>query len=227
MSAMADEGDAVSLLRGIEARFGARAAVATSFGVEDVVLLQLVVEHAPSARLFTLDTGRLPPETYELMEALRVRLGVTIEVWVPESAAVQRLVSERGTFSFRQSVEERRRCCTIRKVEPLSRALRGADLWLTGLRRDQAESRATVQPVEWDEAHGLFKCSPLAAWSTARVWSFVQERGLPYHRLHDAAYPSIGCAPCTRAVRPWEPARAGRWWWEQDGVKECGLHVAR
>jgi phosphoadenosine phosphosulfate reductase len=216
---------APDILAWAERRFGARAAIASSFGAEDVVLLHLAREHAPSLRVFTLDTGRLPPETYELMDVLRRRLGVSVEVYAPERAGVEALESRHGFFSFRESLEARRACCALRKVEPLRRALAGAAAWVTGVRRDQSPTRTGAQTVERDAANGgLLKLNPLAGWSSRDVWEHIRAHGLPYNALHDRGYPSVGCAPCTRAVRPWEDERAGRWWWESSESRECGLH---
>jgi phosphoadenosine phosphosulfate reductase len=215
---------ASTVLELAEAAFGATAVVATSFGPEDVVLLHLAQQHAPSLAAFTLDTGRLPPETYELIEELRERLGFTLRTYAPERAAVEQLVAEHGFFSFRQSVAARKTCCEIRKVEPLRRALAGQRAWVTGLRREQSVTRTELSPVEWDAANGLVKFSPLATWSRADIWAHIREHALPYNKLHDVGYASIGCAPCSRAIRPYEDERAGRWWWESAEHRECGLH---
>jgi phosphoadenosine phosphosulfate reductase len=215
---------AVDVLRLVADRFGDRAVIATSFGVEDIVLMHLAAEHAPGLTAFTLDTGRLPAETFEVMEDVRVRLGVRIETFVPDHRAVQALVDDAGYFSFRTSIDARKACCAVRKLEPLRRALAGRGAWLTGLRRDQGVTRTATAAIEWDAAHGLVKASPLATWTKEQVWAHVREHRLPYNRLHDVGYPSIGCAPCTRAVRPYEDDRAGRWWWESDEHRECGLH---
>ena len=216
---------AEQVLAWVERRFGARAAIASSFGAEDMVLLDLAREHAPSVRVFTLDTGRLPPETYEVMDVARRRYGLEIETFVPERAAVERLESTRGYFSFKESIAARKECCGLRKVEPLKRALAGREAWVTGLRREQSVTRTDVQALEVDTTHGLLKVSPLVRWSQREVWAYIQERGVPYNVLHDRGYPSIGCAPCTRAVKPYEDERAGRWWWESADKRECGLHV--
>jgi phosphoadenosine phosphosulfate reductase len=213
------------LLAWAERRFGARAALACSFGIEDVVLIDLLREHAPSVGIFTLDTGRLHPETYEVMEALRRRYGLAVEVFAPERQRVEQLETTHGFFSFRDSVDARKACCAIRKVEPLGRALSGREAWLTGLRREQSVTRGDVRLLEVDAAHGgIAKLNPLVDWSEAQVWAYARERSLPYNRLHDQGFPSIGCAPCTRAVRTGEDPRAGRWWWESPEHKECGLH---
>ncbi len=215
------------LLAWAERRFGARAAIASSFGVEDMVLIDLARHHAPSLRIFTLDTGRLPPETYELIEVVRKRYGVTVETYFPDREQVEALESTKGCFSFRQSLEARKECCAIRKVEPLRRALASRDAWVTGLRREQSVTRTEVEPLELDGAHGLLKLNPLAAWSSQDIWAYIRTNGVPYNALHDRGYPSIGCAPCTRAVKPYEDARAGRWWWESAENRECGLHPVR
>jgi phosphoadenosine phosphosulfate reductase len=176
-------------------------------------------------RVFTLDTGRLHPETYELMEAVRARYGLALETFAPERASVEALESKQGYFSFRESVEKRKECCGLRKVEPLGRALAGRAAWVTGLRREQSVTRAEVEPIELDGAHGgIAKVNPLAAWTLGEVWAYVREHHVPYNVLHDRGFPSIGCAPCTRAIKPYEDLRAGRWWWESLEHKECGLH---
>jgi len=217
---------AVETLAWAESRFGAGAVIASSFAVEDVVLIDLALKHAPSLRVFTLDTGRLPPETYEVMEELRRQRGLVVETYFPEREAVELMVREKGHFSFRRSIEDRKECCGIRKVEPLQRALAGRAAWVTGLRREQSVTRTAVEVLELDAAHGgIAKLNPLAAWTEAQVWSYAREHGLPVNALHARGYPSIGCVPCTRAIAPGEDARAGRWWWESAEHKECGLHL--
>jgi phosphoadenosine phosphosulfate reductase len=209
-------------------RFHPRIAFASSFGVEDVAVIDMLAGLRKDARVFTLDTGRLPVETYEVMERIRERYGLPLEVLAPEREPLEQLLRERGFYSFRASVEERKRCCGLRKVEPLGRALRGLDAWITGLRREQSVTRTAVPVIEIDHAHGgIVKVNPLAAWTEAQAWEYVRGRGVPYNQLHDQGYPSIGCAPCTRAIAPGEDARAGRWWWENPDTKECGLHAAR
>ena len=179
----------------------------------------------PGIRILTLDTGRLNEETYEVMDAVRCKYGVTIESYFPNAHDVEDLERTKGFYSFRESVENRKECCGIRKVEPLRRALKGLDAWITGLRRAQSVTRTDLQKIELDEAHpGLYKINPLADWSEKDVWGYIKKNEVPYNRLHDAGYPSIGCAPCTRAVKPGEDIRAGRWWWENPEHKECGIH---
>jgi phosphoadenosine phosphosulfate reductase len=206
-------------------RFHPRIAFASSFGVEDVAVIDMLAGLRDDARVFTLDTGRLPVETYEVMERVRERYGLPLEVLSPERVPLEQLQQERGFYSFRASVEERKRCCGIRKVEPLRRVLKGLNAWITGLRREQAVTRTAVPVVEIDHANGgIVKVNPLASWTEAQVWAYVRAREVPYNRLHDQGYPSIGCAPCTRAIAAGEDARAGRWWWESPDTKECGLH---
>jgi phosphoadenosine phosphosulfate reductase len=221
------EASAGVILTWVERRFGASAAIASSFGVEDMVLIDLARTHAPSVRLFTLDTGRLPPETYEVMDVVRRRYGLEIETYFPERERVEALQSAKGYFSFKQSIEARKECCGMRKVEPLRRALAGRQAWVTGLRREQSVTRTAVEAVELDATHGLVKVNPLVRWNSREVWDYVKNQGVPYNALHDRGYPSIGCAPCTRAVKPYEDERAGRWWWESAENRECGLHVRR
>jgi phosphoadenosine phosphosulfate reductase len=208
--------------------FHPRIALAASFGAEDVVLIDMLVQLDPRARVFTLDTGRLPAETYSLMEAIRERYGLAVEVFFPQAEAVEAMVREHGVNLFYASIEKRKLCCGVRKVDPLGRALGGLEAWITGLRREQAVTRAQVGKLEVDAEHGgLLKLNPLADWTWDQVWAYIRAHHVPYNALHDRGYPSIGCAPCTRAVAPDEDPRAGRWWWERPETKECGLHVAK
>lgn len=207
--------------------FHPKIGLASSFGAEDMVIIDLLYQLGSKAKVFTLDTGRLPQETYDLMDETRSRYGITIEVYFPETSSVQKMVKENGLNLFYQSVEFRKLCCEIRKVEPLGRALEGLSAWITGLRREQTPSRASLHKVEVDQVHnGILKFNPLADWTWAQVFDYVKDNGVPYSRLHNQGFLSIGCAPCTRAVRPGEDQRAGRWWWEQAGSKECGLHYS-
>lgn len=206
-------------------QWGDRLVVANSFGAEDVVLVDMAAQLGLSLRFFTLDTGRLPQETYDVMDALQTRYGVRFEVHLPDPTALAALLAEKGPNSFYRSVDDRRTCCHIRKVEPLQRALADADAWVTGLRRSQSVTRGQLDVVEVDFAHqGRAKVNPLADWSQDDVWDYIRAHNVPYNALHDRHYPSIGCAPCTRAVAPGEDLRAGRWWWETPDQKECGLH---
>lgn len=214
---------APQLLEWAVATYGDRLALASSLGAEDVVLIDLLSRITPRPRVFTLDTGRLPQETYQLMEEIERRYQLHLEVYYPDTRKVEEMVRRHGINLFYQSVELRKLCCQVRKVEPLERALSGLSAWITGLRRQQSAYRSTVPKVE-TEAGGRVKINPLADWSHDDVWSYIREHNVPYNKLHDLGYPSIGCAPCTRAVQPGEDLRAGRWWWESSH-RECGLHV--
>jgi phosphoadenosine phosphosulfate reductase len=205
--------------------FGPRLALASSFSVEDCVLMDLALKIEPKARVFTLDTGRLHQETYDVLDRVRGKYGIEVEVFFPAAASVEQLVRLKGPNSFYTSVEDRRECCGLRKVEPLRRALAGAPAWATGLRRGQAVTRHELSFFELDANNGgLVKVSPLCAWSKDEVWAYANEHYVPVHRLHERGFPSIGCAPCTRAIEPGQDERAGRWWWEDPAHKECGLH---
>jgi phosphoadenosine phosphosulfate reductase len=215
-----------AVLRWALSEFHPDIALASSFGMEDIVLVAMMTDIHPDARVFALDTGRLHEETYEAAEAVRRKLGIRIEWCFPDRVAVEELERSKGLFSFRESLENRHECCRVRKVEPLSRALSGLRAWVTGQRREQAVTRRNLPVVEIDEAHGkILKLNPLAGWTEQEVREYVRKRGLPVNRLHDIGYPSIGCAPCTRPVAPGEDPRAGRWWWERPEHKECGLHA--
>lgn len=201
-------------------------AFANSLGAEDMVLTDLIAKRGLDIEMFSLDTGRLPQETYDLMQQVHQRYGVSLKVYFPDCSLVEEYVGEHGANAFYDSVELRKRCCYIRKVEPLKRALAGKKAWITGMRRDQAVTRGTLEASSFDADHGLQKFNPLLDWSNAEVWEYIQANAVPYNKLHDRFYPSIGCAPCTRAVTPGEDIRAGRWWWEDATGKECGLHVS-
>lgn len=206
--------------------FGGAVALASSFGAEDVVLIDMLARVTDRPRVFAIDTGRLHEATYEVMERVRERYGLPIVVYYPQREAVEKLEREEGFYSFRASLEARHECCGIRKVEPLNRALGELEAWITGLRREQSVTRTDVRTVERDQAHGgIAKLNPLVEWTDDDVWDYIRRHEVPYNRLHDEGFPSIGCAPCTRAVAPGEHPRAGRWWWESPEHKECGLHV--
>lgn len=214
-------GSVEELLAWVEARIGAGGAIVASFSIEDVVLIHLASVYAPSLKVLTLDTGRLPPETFEAMEEVRQRYGIEIETWFPDRTAVELLEREKGFFSFRRSVADRKDCCAIRKEEPLRRALRGRTAWLTGARR--ADATARLELVDLDEQHeGVVRVNPLARWTDEDVWGFARSHAVPIHTLHVRGYPSIDCAPCTRPVLPGEDARMGRFWWEAPVPKERG-----
>ena len=200
-------------------------ALASSFGAEDMVLFDLIARDGLAISIFTLDTGRLPKETHDLIARVRKQYGIDIGLYSPWPDSVEAFVAEHGMDGFYDGVEQRKACCAVRKVEPLRRALAGKRGWITGLRREQSDTRTGVVETALDPIHGLWKFSPLADWTDDDVWTYLRANKVPYNALHDRGYPSIGCEPCTRAVKPGEHPRAGRWWWEQDGArKECGLH---
>jgi phosphoadenosine phosphosulfate reductase len=213
-------------LRLIPGQVPGRIVFTTSFGLED----QLLAHHIFAGRLnidvVTLDTGRLFPSTYRLWQETEERYGVRIRSFHPDAAAVAAMVADSGINGFYHSREARIACCEVRKVEPLGRALAGAAAWVTGLRADQSGQRSAVELLSWDEERGLVKAAPLFDRSRAQIAAECQLLGVPVNRLHAQGFPSIGCEPCTRAIRPGEPERAGRWWWESDEARECGLHVA-
>ena len=199
--------------------------LANSLGAEDIVLVDLIQKINPKIEIFTLDTGRLNEETYEVFERLKEKYpNGNFVVYRPENKKVEELIKNKGAFSFRKSVENRKECCNIRKVEPLKRALNGLNAWITGLRREQSATRADIKKIEFDNVNNLVKVNPLADWSNEDVWDYIKKNKLPYNRLYGQNYTSIGCEPCTRPIKKGEDIRAGRWWWESKEHKECGLH---
>lgn len=212
-------------LRWIAEQFPGQVVFSTSFGQEDQVLADLIWKNDIPIRIFTLDTGRLFQETYDLMDLTRAKYKKPFAVYFPESSAVEKFVEEKGFNGFYDSVDNRKQCCYIRKVAPLNRALKGAKVWITGLRAEQSDNRKDMPIWEWDESKQLYKYNPLIHWTFEQVLNYLKTNNVPYNRLHDEGFISIGCAPCTRAVQPGEHPRAGRWWWEQS-QKECGLHSA-
>lgn len=198
--------------------------LASSLGIEDQALTEMICGIDSSTRIFTLDTGRLFPETYSLVERTNMTYGIKIELFFPDYKEVEKMVTEQGVNLFYNSIEARKQCCSVRKLEPLKRAFKGLDIWICGLRREQSVTRHSDQLVEWDEANGMIKVNPLIDWTEAQIWEYIKTKGIPYNKLHDQGFPSIGCQPCTRAIKPGEDIRAGRWWWESPEHKECGLH---
>lgn len=215
--------EARKLLERIAAEF-APAAFANSLGAEDMVLTDIIVREKIEIEIFSLDTGRLPTETYDLMGRLKRHYGLKLKLYYPRHDLIEGYTREHGINGFYDSVDTRKACCHARKVEPLTRALAGKGAWITGLRAEQAATRTGLAVQERDAANGLEKFNPLADWSEQEVWAYLHANAVPYNRLHDDGYPSIGCAPCTRAVAPGEHLRSGRWWWENADTKECGLH---
>ncbi|NQY52484.1 MAG: phosphoadenylyl-sulfate reductase [Campylobacteraceae bacterium] len=201
------------------------AALSSSFGAEDQVLTHMMLEIDKNAHIFTLDTGRLHPETYSVMDATNLKYGTKVKVFFPKTEAVQDLYLTQGINGFYESIENRKTCCFIRKIEPLKRALKPLKVWITGLRADQSITRESLDIIEFDEANDVIKVNPLLLWNEKKVWDYIKENKVPYNKLHDQGYPSIGCAPCTRPVKAGEDIRSGRWWWENPEHKECGLHI--
>lgn len=199
--------------------------LACSFSVEDVAIIDLLKSRLSQFKVFAIDTGRLNEETYEVAENISMRYGIDIEWYFPSRQAVEKLESKKGLFSFRSSLENRKECCRIRKVEPLQRALNGASAWVTGMRREQSVTRSNQQPLEIDEINGgILKINPLTFWKEEDLWYYVKSKRLPVNSLYNKGYTSIGCAPCTRAIQTGESTRDGRWWWENQEHRECGLH---
>ncbi|MEI6222095.1 MAG: phosphoadenylyl-sulfate reductase [bacterium] len=221
---------AQELLQWAVTTYGERVGLASSFGAEDVVLIDMLCKITPNPTIFTLDTGRLNQETYNLMDEIRTKYKINFTVLFPKHDAVEDMVRKHGMNLFYETVENRKLCCGVRKIEPLKRGLASLDAWITGLRKEQTQNRNQILKVEDDIANGgIKKLNPLADWTEQQVQDYIKKNGVPYNVLHDRGYPSIGCECCTRAVKPGEDPRAGRWWWENadDGKKECGLHVTK
>jgi phosphoadenosine phosphosulfate reductase len=221
-----EDQSAMEVLKWAINAYAPKIALASSFGAEDVILIDMMVKiNKEKAKIFTLDTGRLNQETYDVMDAIRKKYGIQIEVYFPEQRETEEMVKIKGMNLMYESVENRKLCCEIRKVHPLNRALSNLDGWITGLRREQAITRANIYKLEIDSSHGnIVKINPLADWTNEMIWDYIHKNNVPYNKLHDSGYPSIGCEPCTRAVHRGEDPRAGRWWWENAAQKECGLH---
>ena len=214
--------DSVALMQRAVAEAG-KVVYASSLGAEAIVLTDLVWTRVPGIDIVTIDTGRLPDETLALVAQLEAKYGRRIRVFFPQAQAVEQYVRVNGINGFYESLAQRQDCCAIRKVEPFNRAVAGYKAWITGVRREQSEARAGNQPIQLDARNGLQKVSPLLDWTEEDVWTWIRGNGLPYNPMHDRGYPSIGCAPCTRAIQPGEDHRAGRWWWESAATRECGL----
>lgn len=216
---------AQKLLQEIIDTLGTKVILANSLSAEDTVITDMLHTINPKFKSFTLDTGRLNPETYEILARLTERYKLDIKIYFPTQKKVEAMTNKKGINLFYESLENRKLCCHIRKVEPLTRALKNQDAWICGLRREQSNTRTQLKKIEVDTAHGnILKINPLADWSFDEVMTYLKERSIPYHRLYDQGYKSIGCAPCTRAIAKDQPERAGRWWWEDANSKECGLH---
>ncbi len=211
-------------LEQLSAEFPGKIRFATSLGAEDQVITHMLATGDIPIEIFTLDTGRMFYESYELIDKVQSRYGINIKIVFPDAAEVEEMVNEKGINLFYHSIANRKQCCGIRKIKPLQKALEGMNAWITGLRREQSPTRTDMQRIEWDAGNGLIKANPLLSWSEKEVWDYIKEHKIPYNTLHDKGFPSIGCQPCTRAVLPGEDVRSGRWWWENPETKECGLH---
>ena len=214
----------VEILAELQNRFEGAITFSTSFSFEDQVILHHIVNHLSSVEVFTLDTGRLFPETYSVWSSTNERFGINIKAYYPRHDLLETFVHEKGPNAFYKSVDNRKTCCHIRKVEPLHRALKGNKIWITGLRAEHSPARKDLQIFEYDEANEIIKFHPLLYWTTDEVKEYINQYNIPYNSLHDKGFVSIGCAPCTRAINEGEDFRAGRWWWEDNSKKECGLH---
>lgn len=199
-------------------------ALGSSLGAEDQVLTDMIARIDTSTKIFTLDTGRVFPETYQTLQETNEKYGINVEVYFPNSEKVERMVNEKGINLFYNNVENRKTCCHIRKIEPLKRAMMDVDVWVTGIRREQSVTRILTEVVELDHINNKIKINPLLDWTEEDLWEYIRENEVPYNKLHDKGFPSIGCEPCTRAIKEGEDVRAGRWWWEAPEQKECGLH---
>ncbi|MBO4738752.1 MAG: phosphoadenylyl-sulfate reductase [Bacteroidales bacterium] len=204
--------------------YGDKIAVSSSLSIEDQTLTDMALKISKKTRIFTLDTGRLFPETYQLIDKTNLRYDIKMEVFCPQTEALQNFVQTYGINPFYESLEKRHACCQVRKLEPLSRAFKTLDAWICGLRKSQSVTRTNMQKIEWDENHQILKINPLIDWTEEQTWTYIKTNHVPYNKLHDKNYPSIGCEPCTRAVQPGEDIRSGRWWWEDPKHRECGLH---
>jgi phosphoadenosine phosphosulfate reductase len=214
----------VELLKGLINKYKGQIALSSSLGLEDQVLTQMVCSIDKETPIFTLDTGRLFPETYDLIHRTNSKYGIRMKIFFPDAAKVEEMVNTNGINLFYESIEHRKKCCGIRKLDPLKRAFEGLEVWICGLRREQSVTRKDLKAIEWDAVNNLIKVNPLIDWTEQQVKDYIKANKIPYNPLHDKGYPSIGCQPCTRAILPGEDIRAGRWWWEDPATKECGLH---
>lgn len=219
--------DAAEIIKHVQQKYGSKAVFSTSFGIEDQALTHLIAQSGREISLFTLETGRLFPETYYVWNRTLEKYKLPIKAYYPDTEAVERMVTEKGPSSFYESVENRKECCRIRKIEPLRRAIQGFEIWITGIRAEQSANREDMDNIEWDAVNNIMKIHPLFYWTLAEVENFLKKNNIPYNPLHDKGFPSIGCQPCTRAIRQGDDFRAGRWWWEDKSKKECGLHATR
>ncbi|MCF7954470.1 MAG: phosphoadenylyl-sulfate reductase [Phycisphaerae bacterium] len=213
------------LLRYFLLDYNGKAALSSSMAAEDQVLTDMACKINPSTEIFTLDTGRLPQETYDVIEKTNEKYDINIKMMFPERGLIEKMLLDHGPNAFYKNLENRKLCCYVRKLVPLKRALHNRQVWICGLRKEQSVTRENIEPIEWDNNFDVIKLSPLLDWTTEQVWDYIKENDVPYNALHDKGYPSIGCSPCTRAVKDGQDIRAGRWWWEEPEHKECGLHL--
>lgn len=216
-----------TVLRYFLESYKGRIGLASSLSIEDQTLTAMICDIDKSCRIFTLDTGRVFPETYSLISKTNDRFGIKLEIFFPDHRLVQPMVEKHGINLFYQSIELRKECCHVRKLEPLKRAFRGLEVWICGLRHEQSITRTTNHMIEWDAANNMIKINPLINWTEQQTWDFIRANQVPYNSLHDKGFPSIGCQPCTRATESGEDIRAGRWWWENPEQRECGLHNSK
>ena len=219
------DADARNIIAYFLENYKGKVALSSSLAVEDQLLTDIILKQDKSTKIFTLDTGRLHPETYEVMDATNLKYGVKLDVYFPLNEKVEELYKTQGINGHYESIQNRKNCCFVRKIEPLKRALEDVEVWITGLRAAQSVTRNEMNLVEYDETFNVIKVNPLINYSEDNVWNYIKENSVPYNKLHDQGFPSIGCAPCTRAVKEGEDIRAGRWWWENPEHKECGLHA--
>jgi phosphoadenosine phosphosulfate reductase len=217
--------DLADVLTYFSQQYNEKIVFSSSMGAEDQVITDMISKTGLPIKIITLDTGRLFPETYDVIERTKQQYGVSIEVLFPDKQSVEQMVNDKGINLFYKSVENRKLCCHIRKIESLKKALQDKDAWITGIRKDQTLTRFNASLIEWDENYGLIKVNPLYRWTEKMVWDYIRLHKVPYNILHDKGFPSIGCQPCTRAVESDDDPRSGRWWWEDQGHRECGLHV--
>ncbi len=217
--------EALEILKYFLGEFVGKATLSSSLGAEDQVLTDMILKIDKSSNIFTLDTGRLHPQTYDVMDETNLKYGIKLEVFFPKNEDVEKLYEKQGINGHFESIENRKRCCSIRKIEPLKRALKPFKVWITGLRAAQSITRVDIPVVEWDKNFEVIKVNPLINWSEEDIWTYIKINSVPYNKLHDQGYPSIGCAPCTRPIEKTEDIRSGRWWWEKPEHKECGLHI--
>ncbi len=223
MSNVDKQNELVGLMKNLSQDYS-HMVLSSSLSVEDMVLTDVVHRFQLPIEVFSIDTGRLPAETYALMHKVQHQYALNFKIYFPDATEVESFVNQNGSNAFYDSIDFRKTCCNIRKVSPLKRALSGKDLWLTGLRREQSVTRQDMEVFEFSEQFNVKKCNPLLDWSVEDIWAYIKEYDVPYNELHDKGFPSIGCAPCTRAIQPGEDERAGRWWWEDKESRECGLH---